>query len=99
MKFLSIKEALETTGFWEGEINNKRKNGECFTTYARISAMRDEEGELISFVSTQHDITEQLEKNRKIMEQSEELERKNAALSEVLGQLEIEKTQIKKDIV
>ena len=54
-----IVDAIEKEGFWEGEIHNKRKDGTEFISYARISALRDKQGKIVNFVSTQHDITEQ----------------------------------------
>ncbi|MBA7465646.1 Sensor histidine kinase RcsC [subsurface metagenome] len=53
-----IVDAVEKEGFWEGEIHNKRKDGTEFISYVRISALRDKQGKITNFVSTQHDITE-----------------------------------------
>lgn len=53
-----IADAVEKEGFWEGEIHNKRKDGTEFISYVRISALRDKQGKITNFVSTQHDITE-----------------------------------------
>jgi len=50
-------DAMEKEGYWEGEIRNKRKDGTEFISSARVSALRDENGRIINFISTRHDIT------------------------------------------
>ncbi len=52
-----IMNALEKKGSWEGEINNKRKDGSEFISYATVNALKDEDGKIINIISTQHDIT------------------------------------------
>ncbi len=66
-----IVEGIEEEGFWEGEIHNKRKDGTEFISYARISALRDKQGKIINYISTQHDITEQ-EKAEETLKESEQ---------------------------
>jgi len=70
-----INSILELKGYWEGKINNKKKDGTGFISYARISALKDREGKIINFISTQHNITEQI-KMEKILQESEEKYRK-----------------------
>jgi len=53
-----ISEAAEKNGIWDGEICNKRKDGSEFISYAGVSAVKDRNGRVVSFVSTQHDVTE-----------------------------------------
>lgn len=42
---------------WEGEILNRRKNGELYWELVSISPVRNEAGEIINFVGIQHDIS------------------------------------------
>jgi len=51
------KELFEN-GQWVGEMWNKKKSGEIFPEWLSINAIRDEQGEIINFVSVFHDITE-----------------------------------------
>jgi diguanylate cyclase (GGDEF)-like protein/PAS domain S-box-containing protein len=51
--------------FWEGEIWNKRKNGEIYPERLIITAVKDQNGIVINYVGTHTDITE-----RKLIEQS-----------------------------
>ncbi|UCC94621.1 MAG: PAS domain S-box protein [Candidatus Omnitrophota bacterium] len=52
-----IVDTIKKQGYWEGEILNKRKDGTKFITYATTTAIKDKNGKIISFISTQHDIT------------------------------------------
>ncbi|MCP1312811.1 EAL domain-containing protein [Halomonas sp. 707D7] len=49
---------VNSTGNWEGEIWNKRKNGELFPEWITISAIRDDAGRLSHYVATISDISE-----------------------------------------
>jgi diguanylate cyclase (GGDEF)-like protein/PAS domain S-box-containing protein len=50
---------LAEHGHWEGEIWNRRKNGEIFPEWESISAVRNEAGEIEHYVAVFHDISEQ----------------------------------------
>ncbi|XKF15712.1 EAL domain-containing protein [Halomonas sp. BLK-85] len=45
-------------GSWEGEIWNRRKNGQIFPEWLTISAVKDGQGNLTHYVATLNDITE-----------------------------------------
>ncbi|RTL25457.1 MAG: diguanylate cyclase [Rhodocyclaceae bacterium] len=49
---------LERDGFWQGEIWNRRKNGEVFVEWVTISAVRDDAGQVTHYVAAFSDITE-----------------------------------------
>ena len=49
---------VSTTGSWEGEIWNQRKNGELFPEWLTISAVYDANGVLTNYVATMSDISE-----------------------------------------
>jgi PAS domain S-box-containing protein len=61
-----VMSSLEENGWWEGEVRNKRKDGTEFLSYARVSAYKDESGKTLNFVSTQHDITESKQTEKKL---------------------------------
>ena len=51
--------ALKTQGYWQGEIWNKRKNGEVYAEFLTITAVRDDEtGAVTHYVGNFSDITE-----------------------------------------
>ena len=55
--YRSIWLALETEGQWRGEIWNRRKNGEIYPAWENISAIRDEQGQIVQYVALFSDIT------------------------------------------
>lgn len=48
---------LKKTGVWEGEIWNRRKNGEVYPEHLTITAVRDASGIVTNYVATLTDIT------------------------------------------
>jgi len=51
-------ESLRSRGEWQGEIWNKRKNGEVYPEWLNITAVRDTHGDIEHFVAIFSDITE-----------------------------------------
>ena len=49
--------ALTETGYWQGEIWNRRKNGEIFPEHMSLSAVRDPAGEITHYVCMFTDIS------------------------------------------
>jgi diguanylate cyclase (GGDEF)-like protein/PAS domain S-box-containing protein len=49
--------ALNTYGQWQGEIWNRRKNGEIFPAWENISVVKDSDGEITNYVSVMSDIS------------------------------------------
>lgn len=50
-------ERLNTTGVWQGEIENRKKNGEIYTEWLTINAIRDNDGQLSNYVAIFSDIS------------------------------------------
>ncbi len=50
-------EKINRTGEWEGEIWNRRKNGEAYPEHLTITAVKDSEGNIANYVATLTDIT------------------------------------------
>ncbi|WP_051144835.1 EAL domain-containing protein [Thiomicrorhabdus sp. Kp2] len=59
-------EHLNTHGYWQGEIWNKRKNGDLFPVGQTITAIKDENDEVTHYVSTFDDITALKENEERI---------------------------------
>ncbi len=53
-------ERLHANGRWEGEIWNRRKNGETYPARLSITAVRDSEGRVTNYVANLADITSSL---------------------------------------
>jgi len=52
---------LAQTGKWQGEIWNRRKNGDLYLEWLNISAVKDQNGNTTHYVGTFQDITKQKE--------------------------------------
>jgi len=57
---------LSNHGWWQGEIWNKRKNGEIYPEWLTINAVRDAEGEVVNYVGIFSDISIVKESQRKV---------------------------------
>lgn len=53
----ALWENIVNTGTWEGEIWNRRKNGEIYPGYLTIAAVKDTNGIVTHYVGTHTDIT------------------------------------------
>lgn len=51
--------SIREKGSWQGEVWNRRKNGEIFPESITITSLKDEEGNISSYVAIFTDITEQ----------------------------------------
>ncbi|MDO9281114.1 MAG: diguanylate cyclase, partial [Methylotenera sp.] len=49
---------INRNGGWQGEVLNRRKNGEIYPGFLSISAVKNEQGLVTNYVSTLSDITE-----------------------------------------
>ena len=50
-------ETLQRTGKWQGEIWDRRKNGEIYPKFLTISAVKGDDGVVTHYVGADHDIT------------------------------------------
>ncbi len=56
--FQTMWQSVENFGHWQGEIWNKRKDGEAFPEWLNIAVVRDAEGTLTHYVGMFSDITD-----------------------------------------
>lgn len=49
--------SINNTGRWEGEVYNRRKNGEIYPQHLTITAVKNQHGKVTNFVATLADIT------------------------------------------
>ena len=63
------KEAAEK-GFWQGEVWNRRKNGETFPVWVTINAIFNDDGDLQRYVSMGSDITNKVRSDELIWRQA-----------------------------
>jgi len=63
-------ESLDSTGRWQGEIWNKKKNGAEYAEYLSINTIYDDKGEVFQRVSLFLDITDKKSADEKIWHQA-----------------------------
>ena len=52
-----LHSALRSTGAWQGEVWNRRKNGEVYPAWITVTAVRSAQGEVTHYVGTLTDIS------------------------------------------
>jgi len=56
--FRSMMNAIHSSDHWQGEIWNRRKNGEIYPAWMAISAIRDDRGQITHYAAIYSDISE-----------------------------------------
>jgi diguanylate cyclase (GGDEF)-like protein/PAS domain S-box-containing protein len=54
----SVWEALQSTGRWQGEVEDRRKNGESYPKWLTLTALKNESGAVTHYIITHTDISE-----------------------------------------
>lgn len=70
-----ILKTLLNVGKWEGQLLNRKKNGDLFTVEIRICSLKDSEDNLIGFIGYQKDITNICVATKRIEESEEQFKR------------------------
>ena len=66
--YRAMWETIKRTGGWQGEIWDRRKNGEEYPKWLTISAVKDNCGNVTHYVGTHFDITERKKAEERIAE-------------------------------
>ena len=66
--YAAMWKVLNDTGVWEGEIWNRRRNGEIYPEYLAITAVKDADGIVTNYVATLTDITLRKEAEERIQD-------------------------------
>jgi PAS domain S-box-containing protein len=80
---------LILNNYWEGEIVNKRKDGDFYVETLKISTVYNENKELVNYIALFSDITLQKEQQKLIKEKEKILyqQSKMAAMGEMIGNI------------
>jgi len=62
----NLYDSLARDGHWEGEIWNRRKNGDIYLEWLSISAVTNDEGEVTHYVAIFSDITEEKDNRERL---------------------------------
>ncbi len=80
-------DSISTQGEWNGEIWNKRKNGEIYPQYLHINTVSSSDATIDHYIALCSDITEQKLAEAKLVEAKEYAEQANQAKSQFLSQM------------
>ncbi len=64
--YKAMWESVQRSGAWQGEIWNRRKNGEVYPEWLSITAVKGDDGEITHYVAVKHDITRRKRAEEKI---------------------------------
>jgi len=64
--FKDIEQSVKTHGYWQGEVWNRKKDGEIFAELLTISTLLDQDQQIINYVSVFADITESKQQQEKL---------------------------------
>ena len=73
-------EVLSMGKTWQGEIINKKKNGDLYWEHASISPVRNDDGEVVSYVAVKDDITKTKESEENLRNLSSATEQSASAV-------------------
>ena len=89
--YKSLWKTISAGKEWNGELQNKRKDGKLYWESAQISPLINEQGDIISFIAVKEDITERKREQEELIkakESAEEMNRlKNIFLSNISHEL------------
>jgi PAS domain S-box-containing protein len=77
--------ALTTGKSWQGELQNRRKDGELFWESATISPVKDDHGFITNYVAVKANVTEKKQRETELRFAKEEAESANLAKSQFLA--------------
>lgn len=66
--FQAMWDSIHQTGGWQGEIWDRRKNGDIYPKWLTISAIKDNTGTVTHYIAAHHDITDRKKAEKKIEE-------------------------------
>ncbi len=72
--YLKMWKRIDATGQWEGEIWNRRKDGTVYPGWLTITAVKDQQGNALQYVSTLSDISVEKKMQAELIEHQQHLE-------------------------
>lgn len=66
--YKAMWERILRDGYWQGELWNRRKDGELYAEQSSISAIRDDHGNIQNFISISSDVTEKAQAHQQQLE-------------------------------
>ena len=81
-KYDRLWETIQAGGEWEGELYNKRKDGEFYWSYEKIVPIKDSQGVTTHYLSLEQDVTEKKTAEEAVKTANRRLEEMNRTLEQ-----------------
>ncbi len=85
--YQEIWSTIKSGNNWQGELINKKKNGELFWTRKSISPIINKQGKIINFISIAEDITEKKKTEEELIRAKEKAEQSDRLKSAFLANI------------
>lgn len=92
--FATMTASINNNGYWQGDIWDKRKNGEIFPARMLISTVKDTAGKTTHYVGSFLDITEQKQAEKVLNDDRKRLEKQVEKSVSELGQIKEESSEV-----
>lgn len=89
---------ISDTGAWQGEVWDRRKNGEVYPKWLTISAVKGKDGDVTHYVGTLYDISEQKNAEAAMLALNSDLQESQLRLRELAAQNEAQREDERKHI-
>jgi PAS domain S-box-containing protein len=93
---------IQSDGSWQGEVWNRRKNGEIYPVWLSIATVCDVEGNITHYVGSHHDISELKSAESALNQLNQELTESRGSLRAMASQkevrLELERKHIAREV-
>ncbi|OEJ68906.1 DAHL domain-containing protein [Magnetovibrio blakemorei] len=86
-EYQQLWKTISAGGEWRGEFHNKHKNGTLFWEYASISAIKNELGEVTSYLAVKEDITQRKRDMAELIAAKEQAELASYAKTQFLANM------------
>jgi len=85
--YKNLWEQILSGEHWEGEILNKKKNGELYWELTKITPLKDKDGKITHFVAVKEDITEKKKIRQELINAKEKAEESDRLKSAFLANM------------
>lgn len=96
--YIEMNKRLLRDGAWQGELWNRKKNGEIYPVWLSITSVKDGDGNVTNYIGSHYDITEQKLASDKLKKLNHELGESRSELRAMVSQKEHRLEQEKKHI-
>jgi PAS domain S-box-containing protein len=94
----AMNQCIQREGSWQGEVWNRRKNGEIYPVWLSITTVKDDDGNITNYVGSHHDISDLKSAEDALHKLNHELSESRGNLRAMASQQEVRLEREKKHI-